>query len=48
MDSKLAEDYCQQIKAMLERGAAVILMEEELREWDKAYHYLPLMGEKGK
>ena len=45
---ELAVDYCQQIKDMLDRGAAVELTEDEVKEWDKDYHYLPLLGVKGK
>ena len=47
-DPELADDYCQQIKDMLDRGAAIFLSEEELNAWDKDYHYLPLLGVKGK
>ena len=45
---ELADDFCQQIQDMLDRGAAVVLSEEELESWDKDYHYLPLLGVKGK
>ena len=45
---ELADDFCQQIKDMLDRGAAIILSEEELKSWNKDYHYLPLLGVKGK
>ena len=45
---ELAEDYCQQIEDMVCRGVAIELSEEELRAWNGHYHYLPLLGVKGK
>ena len=47
-DSDLASEYCKQIQGMVERGAAVILSEQELKQWDGDYHHLPLVGVKGK
>ena len=41
---ELAEAYCQQIRAMVERGAAVELSQEELQSWEGDYYYLPVLG----
>ena len=43
-DPKLAEEFNRQIEAMVERGAAVVLTEEEIREWDGDYHLLPMVA----
>ena len=47
-NEELANDFCQQIDDMVARGAAVILSEEELADWEGDYHYLPMVGVKGK
>ena len=45
---ELAHDFCQQIKDMVARGAAIIMTDEAVQEWEGDYHYLPLVGVKGK
>ena len=47
-NQELADDFSKQIDAMVERGSAVILSERELKEWEGDYHYIPLVGVKGK
>ena len=42
----LAEEFCQQIKVMVERGAAVLLSNEERESWKGDYHFLPMVGVK--
>lgn len=44
----LADDFCKQIDAMVERGSAVVLSDEELSSWDGDYYYLPVLGVRGK
>ena len=43
-DEELARD---QIQAMIDRGAAVILSEDDISKWEGAYYYLALVGIKG-
>ena len=43
-----AEDWCTQIKEMVNRGAAVLLSEGVTTAWKGDYYYLPLVGVKGK
>ena len=45
---ELADEFCEQIQNMVTRGAAVVLSEKELRDWNGDHHYLPLVGVKGK
>ena len=45
---ELGDEFCKQIQGMLDRSAAVILTDEELREWEGDYHYLTLLGVKGR
>ena len=46
---ELASDFCQQVDEMVKRGAAIILTQEELENWNNDYYYyLPLVGVKGK
>ena len=45
---QLAEEYCKQIQAMVDRGAAVVLSDNELQSWEGDYYYLTLLGVKGK
>ena len=47
-DPDLAADFNRQIEDMVERGAAVILSEEEILAWDGDYYILPMVGVKGK
>ena len=47
-NQELAKDFCDQIQAMIDRGAAIILSKEELDAWEGDYYYLPLVGVKGK
>ena len=47
-DPGQAEDWINQIQQMVERGAAVVLSEEEVANWKGDYHYLPMVGVKGK
>ena len=47
-DPELAAEYNNQIQAMVERGAAVLLSEEVRKAWDGDYYYLPIVGVKGK
>ena len=47
-DDELANDFCKQIQDMLDRGAAVVLSEEELSNWSGDFYYLALVGIKGK
>ena len=44
----LAVEFCDQIQSMLDRGVAVILSEEEIEQWEGDYHYLAMVGVKGK
>ena len=39
-----AEDWINQIQMMVERGAAVVLWEEEVANWKRDYHYLPMVA----
>ena len=43
-DPKLGEEFNRQIEAMVERGVAVILSEEEIRAWEGDYHILPMVA----
>ena len=44
-----AEDWCFQIGEMISRGTAVLLTEKAVAEWKgKPYHFLPMVGVKGK
>ena len=45
---ELAAEYCKQIQAMIDRGVAIVISEEELQSWEGAYYYLNLLGVKGK
>ena len=47
-DEELAQDFCDQIQAMIDRGAAVILSEDDISKWEGDYYYLALVGIKGK
>ena len=47
-DKELAQDFCNQIQDMVDRGAAVVLSEEEIAAWEGDYYYLALVGIKGK
>ena len=47
-DEELAKDFCNQIQDMIDRGVAVILSEDEVANWKGDYHYLALVGIKGK
>ena len=47
-DPELANDFTQQIKEMVTRGAAVVLSQDDLDEWEGSYYYLPMVGVKGK
>ena len=47
-DSVLSDDFCEQIQAMVNRGAARVLSKEEVDSWTGDYHYLPVVGVKGK
>ena len=47
-DKELADDFCRQIDEMVARGAAIILTEEDLASWNGDYHYLPMVGVKGR
>ena len=47
-DDDLAKEFCHQIENMLERGVAIVLSDEEVQSWSGDYHYLPLVGVKGK
>ena len=42
-NSELAEDFCQQIDDMVARGAASVLSEKVLDEWNGDHYYLPLV-----
>ena len=43
-----ADAIREQIAEMQERGAVVVLSEEEVKKWEGAYHYLPIVLVKGK
>ena len=45
---ELPKEISEQIQDMLDRGAAVVLSEEELESWGGDYHYLPIVAVKGK
>ena len=45
---ELASDFCRQVDEMVERGAAIILTQKELANWNSDYYYLPMVGVKGK
>ena len=45
---ELGREHCEQIQDMIDRGAAVVLSKEVLEAWDGDYHYLPIVGVKGK
>ena len=47
-NEELAQDFCDQIQAMIDRGAAVILSEDDISKWEGDYYYLALVGIKGK
>ena len=44
----LAEDVCEQIKAMIERRSARLVPKKELASWVGDYHYLAMVCVKGK
>ena len=44
----LATEFGEQIQSMVDRGVAVVLSEEELEQWDGDYHFLAMVGVKGK
>ena len=43
-----AEAFNQQINDMIERGAAILLTDEQVSSWNGPYHYLPMVLVKGK
>ena len=43
-----AQAISEQIQEMKERGAVIILSEEEVQNWSGAYHFLPIVLVKGK
>ena len=45
---ELGREFCVQVKDMVERGAAIKLSEKEVEQWKGDYHYLPMVGVKGK
>ena len=45
---ELGEAFDKQVDEMLNRGAAIILSEEQLSSWTGDYYYLPLVGVKSK
>ena len=45
---ELALEFCEQVKAMVKRGAAVPLTRAEKERWTGDYHYLPMVGVKNK
>ena len=45
---ELAEEFCEQIQAMIDRGVAVEISDDELQNWTGDYYYLNLLGVKGK
>ena len=47
-DPELAKDFSNQIKEMVQRGAAAVLAKEEVSSWEGDYYYLPMVGVKGK
>ena len=47
-NSEKAAACREQINEMIEQGAAIILLEEELAAWEGAYHYLPMVLVEGK
>ena len=47
-DPELAKAFPNQIQAMVDRGAAIEISEEELQSWKGDYHYLMPLGVKGK
>ena len=47
-NSEKAQAISDQIKEMLERGAVIVLSDEDLRNWSGAYHFLPIVLVKGK
>ena len=46
-DPEKAAEFCRQIDEMVERGAAGLLSEEEVRAWDGPYHFLPMVLVRG-
>ena len=44
----MAQEYKEQIRNMVDRGAAILLSEEELEAWSGDYYYLPIVGVKSK
>ena len=47
-DPEKSVEFCRQIDEMVERGAAICLTDEEVKAWDGAYYYLPMVLVKGK
>ena len=47
-DLELAEDFCNQIADMVNRGAAIVLSKEVVESWQGDYYFLSLVGVKGK
>ena len=47
-NKELADDFGKQIKDMVDRGAAVILSDEEVCAWEGDYYYLPMVAAKQK
>ena len=41
-------ELCRQVDEMIESGVAIRLSEQEVKEWDGNYHYLPMVLVKGK
>ena len=47
-DEELAQDLCNHIQALNDRGADVILSEDDISKWEGDYYYLALVGIMGK
>ena len=45
---EMGKEFCDQIQAMVERNAAIILSDKDVLEWEGDYHYLSLLGVRGK
>ena len=43
-----AQEWSEQIQAMVDRGAAIVLSDEEVEAWKGDYYFLALVGVKGK
>ena len=46
--AEVDQKYSEEVHGMVERGAAILLSEEALQAWEGDFHYLPLVGVKGK